>query len=982
LIANRPARVSGAELPGDHTSSDTRGSVTADAPPRLATWRERDALLVGLALLGISFAGQLLLNELIDLRPSMGVNLIAVLLAAVLGGRRAGLAVTASAIATSGILEIVNHLPALPGVLPPGARLLALGLTGALASAVGGFVQARHDAQRRDWAARLASEQRLRETEARRSLLLSLHDALRSREATGQPLSEALRVLVAGVGAAGAAYAERDEATGHATAHPDSMVGALQFGGLRLEADFGLERLGRRTKGRALVFEDLAGSADLAESEKAAWAGVSVGSAVIVPEFDQERLMSLLLLIRRTAGPWLAEDLLLIEESAARISAAERSARAQALAAERSRLLEESRNRMAHAEQAARVSAWAMDLHTGAIIWPERSLPLLGLSSHDELRSWAGWRTLLDPVDVTRLTAQFREAVRRREMLDARFRMRLPDGSARWLLLRADVVTDDRGKPAQLTGLVMDVTDQERLRAASASKSAFLANMSHEIRTPLSVIVGLTDRLRRDAHDERESRLLDQLRDTGEHLMQVINDILDLSKIEAGQLILNNTPFSLGEVLDRTLRLFEDQAVGKGLALTLDAATETRALMLRGDALRLSQVLINLCSNAIKFTATGGVVIGALAMPAEDGQARLRLWVADTGIGIEPHLRDQLFDPFFQGDSSPSRRTGGTGLGLAISKRLVDQMGGRITVESEPSLGSRFQIELELPLEPTRHEASGAAAAEPAPARASSLAGRRILVVEDHPLTQEILTEMLEDLGCDVILASDGLEAVDLAAAGRYDLILMDLQLPTLDGMGATRLIRLLPLHQHTPIVALSANAFLEDRVLALEAGMNEHLGKPVTLEVLAGALARWTGPREPVMPAECPPDPALLAAISGLPGVAPPASWRGSQRSLHDFGHVLRHLVESVTEDAGRIRAHLDAGEHQQACELAHRAAGAASMVGAEGIAEALVMLERSLREPDNPGAPSGLLDAVEQRARSLGSALDSMREAQGPTL
>jgi signal transduction histidine kinase/HPt (histidine-containing phosphotransfer) domain-containing protein/ActR/RegA family two-component response regulator len=980
LIAKRPARVNGADLPDDPTPADAPRNASGAAPSPVPVWRERDALLAGLALLAVLFAGQLLLHELIPLRPSMSVHLVPVLLAAALGGQRAGLVITASALLVSGVLEIVNHQPVPPGGLPTGFRLLALGLIGALASMIGGFVHARHDAQRRDWAARMAAERGLRQTEARDSFLLALHDTLRRPDAAGRTLTEALRLLADAVDAAGAAFAARDEVGGHVAIHPDDMVGAPELVGRHVDGDFGIERLGRLAKGRTLVVDDTARSADLDAPEKAAWAAARIGSAVIVPDFDEEHLTSALLLFRRQAGPWPAEDVRLIEEAAVRIAAAAQSTRAQALAVERTRLLEESRNRMAHAEQAARVSAWAMNLHTGAIVWPECSLPLLGLSAHEELHSWAGWRQLLDPVDVARLTAQFREAVRRREMLDARFRMRLPDGSVRWLLLRADVVNDDRGRPAQLTGLVMDVTDQERLRAASASKSAFLANMSHEIRTPLSVIVGLTDRLRRSAHDERESRLLDQLRDTGEHLMQVINDILDLSKIEAGQLLLNNAPFSLGEVLDRTLRLFEDQAAGKGLALTLDAAAETCTLKLRGDALRLSQVLINLCSNAIKFTSTGGVVIGALAMPVEDGRAGLRLWVADTGSGIEPHLRDQLFDPFFQADSSPSRRTGGTGLGLAICKRLVDQMHGRITVESQPGRGSRFQIELELPLESAGHEASDTMAPEPAHVRTTSLTGRRILVVEDHPLTQEILTEMLEDLGCDVILASDGLEAVDLAAAGRYDLILMDLQLPTLDGMGATRLIRLLPLHQHTPIVALSANAFLEDRVLALEAGMNEHLGKPVTLEVLAEALARWTGPQEPVPPAENPPDPALLAAVSRLPGVAPPASWRGSQRSLWDFGQILQHLVDSVIEDAARIRVHLDAGDRQPAYELAHRAAGAASMVGAEGIAEALMTLERNLRAPDNPAADSGLLDAVEQRVRNLGAALRSLREAKTP--
>jgi CheY-like chemotaxis protein/HPt (histidine-containing phosphotransfer) domain-containing protein/anti-sigma regulatory factor (Ser/Thr protein kinase) len=349
-------------------------------------------------------------------------------------------------------------------------------------------------------------------------------------------------------------------------------------------------------------------------------------------------------------------------------------------------------------------------------------------------------------------------------------------------------------------------------------------------------------------------------------------------------------------------------------------------------------VLINLSSNAIKFTAAGRVRLAVEALPGGTDRARLRLSVTDSGSGIDPGLRAQLFDPFVQGDTSAARRAGGTGLGLAICRRIVDRMGGRIEVDSALGVGSRFTVELALPV------AAEAAAATQALAPSGVEGSPRVLLVEDHPLSQEILTEMLEELGCEVTIAGTGVEAMDLAGAAAYDLILMDLQLPGVDGLTATRLIRLLPACRHTPIVALSANVFQEDRVRALEAGMNEHVAKPVTALDLAAVLKRWV----------------------------PQASSGCAARSTAADA-LLGQLRTSVADDMTRLRARLADGDRAQAADIAHGAAGAAALAGAAGLGQALAALERQLRRAQ-PDADAAVAADDQARLAAVALALEAL--------
>ena len=537
------------------------------------------------------------------------------------------------------------------------------------------------------------------------------------------------------------------------------------------------------------------------------------------------------------------------------------------------------------------------------------------------------------------------------------------DGSRHWLRWSVQPWTYPGGEIGGIMISAEDITAQmlaqeslvrakEAAELADRAKSAFLANMSHEIRTPLHIVIGLGHLLRRDLADPAQRQRMDQLCATSDHLLAIVNDILDLSKIEAERLTLDRRDFRLAEVVDKALRMLAEPAREKGLTLTADVAPAVRELRLQGDPLRLAQVLINLCGNAVKFTERGTVRLAIERLAAEAAGVALRFSVEDTGIGIAPADQERLFQPFVQADASSTRAHGGTGLGLAISQRLVALMGGTIRLDASTERGCRFAFELVLPPAAAAAAAAGEAAADAA--ATGDGGGRRVLLAEDHPLSQDILFEMLEDLGCEVDIASDGAEAVACARDRGYDLILMDMQMPELDGLAATRAIRALPGHRDTPIVALTANAFAEDRQRCLDAGMNAHIAKPVTPATLAAALGRWLadldvpGAGVPVVDSE------LGLALTGIAGVEVPAAMRRSPGDLAEYGALLRRFVDMHGQDMAQLRRHLAAGERDAAHILAHNLKGIAGLVGARRIAALADDIVQGLRA----GAESGVLE------------------------
>ncbi|MCM8564330.1 ATP-binding protein [Thauera linaloolentis] len=563
-----------------------------------------------------------------------------------------------------------------------------------------------------------------------------------------------------------------------------------------------------------------------------------------------------------------------------------------------------------------------------------------------------------------------------------------PDGSVVWVSLSfAPVKVANEQAPRHL-GMVEDITArkemEEKLRvsearhrqladeaaAANAAKSEFLAHMSHEIRTPMNAVLGLAQVLAREPLSGSQRDMVERIRSAGQSLLAILNDVLDLSKIEAGQLRIEPRAFDLAALLASLDSLMGQAAHSKGLVLRVQMPSPPLGPLL-GDGLRLEQVLFNLVGNAIKFTERGEVALRVRVLESDAEGVRLRFEVRDTGIGIAPEVLGHLFAPFIQADAGIGRRFGGTGLGLSICKRLVELMGGTIGVDSQPGIGSTFWFELPLQ-RAAEGEAPAAGGARPA-APGPRLPGAHVLVVDDSAMNRDLVERALALEGATATLAADGQQAVQLLKTrpDGFDAVLMDVQMPVMDGLSATRTIRGELGLAGLPVIAFTAGVSDGQQAAARDAGANDVLPKPMDLDEMAVLLARWIRPGAVRAPA------AVTAGGdggAGFPAITGIDRERAAQRVGQDramFIGLLEFFIEDNAGAAEQACRELAAGAREAAARRMHTLRSNAGFICAMEIMDEAGALESAIAQGE-PG--------VDARLAALGERIAALVEASAP--